>query len=165
MAITAYTTADIIRALLGVSDLEITDAVINLPNYELTFLLEMEDIDKGVGAVKGTYDALPGTGRTAQQQRYFDLFGLMAAYSCARQLLTALDMSAPQIIGDNKAKMQRMDEQSKRLLVALNAGYDTVRSRLIAAFLVFVPSADVATAEASVYSAAVGLGSDPVLGT
>lgn len=167
--ITDFTTADAIRALLGVSSLEIEDAVILLPNYLLQFQLEVEDIDKGVGGLATHYATVkaitPASNRTAAEQRFFDLYNMFAAYSVARQLLAAVDMFAPQQISDSKAVFARKDEQTLRLEQALMAGCTLVRNRLLAAYLVYAPAADVATTEQRSYVAAVGLGSDPVLGT
>lgn len=168
MSISTYTTADTIRALLGVSSLEIEDVQINLPNYELTFLLEIEDIDKGAAGLLPQYTTfvaiMPPSSRTAQQQRYIDLFGLLAAYSAARQILTTDSTAMPVLLADGRAQFERVQARD-RLVAAISASYNLVRSRLAAAYLVLVPSADIASPESRVYTGAVGLGSDPVLGT
>lgn len=167
MSISTYTTADTIRALLGVSDLEIEDVQIDLPNYELVFLLEVEDIDKGAAGLLPQYTtfvAISSGSRTAQQQRYIDLFGLLAAYSAARQILGTDSTAMPVLLADGRAQFERVQARD-RLVAAISAGYSLVRSRLAAAYLVLVPTANIASPEARVYTGAVGLGSDPVLGT
>lgn len=168
MSISTYTTADTIRALLGVSDLEIEDVQIDLPNYELVFLLEVEDIDKGAAGLLPQYTTFvaitPPSSRTAQQQRYIDLFGLLAAYSAARQILGTDATAMPVLLADGRAQFERVQARD-RLVAAINAGFNLVRSRLAAAYLILVPTADLATPQDRIYTAAVGLGSDPVLGT
>ncbi len=166
MALTAYTTYATIRGLLGVNHLEVKDATLALANFELTFLMEMEDLDSGGGAVKVQYDTVtaidPGT-RTAQQQRFLDLFNLCAAYSVALQLLTSAPMFAPKSLQDGKASLTRFDNPFETLRLNVETSYNLLRTRLTTLLGLLDPTAGVTTTTRRFISA-VGLASDPVTG-
>lgn len=167
MALTSYTTYDTIRGLLGVGPLEIKDSALALAPYELTFLLEMEDLDGGVGKAKVLYNTISlivATTRTVPQQRYWDLFNLCAAYSTARQLVTSAPMFAPQEIHDGKAAIKRFDAPFDTLKARIDGGYSTLLARLKALLGTLDGTAAVTTLPTRRYIGSVGLAKDPVTG-
>lgn len=171
MAIIDYTTYDTIRALLGVSGREVKDATLALPLYETQFLLELNDIDSGGGQVKVQYDAIaailaqqpPGTLST-DQQRFYDIVRLLAAYSVAQQFLGPDDNAIPLRITDGKAELERRPDNT-RLREAVMGGFGKLLKRLKAALLVLVPSANVPTSAGRTFIASVGIATDPVTGS
>ena len=167
-ALITYTTYAAVRAILGVGAKEITDTALALPHLAVQFELEMSDVDSDVGAVLTqftTITAIDAAARTAAQTRLFNIVGLIAGYSVARQLLASAAMFAPKTIEDGAARIDRVADPFKSLREGVMAGYSTLRTRLAAALLVLVPAADIAAAESRSYMVSTGLGTDPVLNT
>lgn len=168
MAITTYTTYDTIRALLGVTNLEITDATLALPVYETVFLLELSGLDQDGGAAKTEYARIaaitPAENRTANEQAFYDIVGLFAGFSVAQQLLGSAEMFAPKNIKDGKAEIERFQDPFKNLRGAVEGGYNRLRARLLRLLVVLVPGANVAVASSRTNIVSTGLGTDPVTG-
>lgn len=165
MAITAYTTYDTIRVLLGVSSKEIKDATLALAVFESQFLLELSDVDQGGTAVATEYArivAIAVGSRTANEQRFFDLVNMLAAYSVAKQLLGADGNLIPQRITDGKAELVRRPDVEQRVREAIIASYNQLTRRLKALLLVLVPAADVAATVSRTFILSTGLATDPV---
>jgi hypothetical protein len=165
--ITEYTTYDTIRAVLGVSAKEAKDATLALPVFETQFLLEMSDVDAGGGQVMAQYATIKAmtSGRSADQQRLFDIVGMLAAYSVARQLLTGAPLAVPQRITDGKASIERFDtENFDKVRDGVTGTYGQLMRRLKAVLLVLVPTANVPVAATRTMISSVGLGADPVTG-
>lgn len=164
MALTTYTPYDTIRAVLGVSAKELSDATLGLVIWETQFLLEMNDVDGGVGQVISLYGALPLTGRTTNQQQLFDIVNMLAAYSVARQMLTPASLAVPQKITDGKAAVERFDSSNfDRVRVGVLGTYNQLLARLKAVLLKLAPSAQVTTTDRTFISS-VSTGIDPVTG-
>lgn len=168
MALTTYTTYDSIRAILGTSAKELKDAVLALPLFEQQFLLEMGDVDGGVGAVMTQYATIAAiTGsKTADQQRLFDLVGMLAGYSVARQLLTGGPLAFPQEITDGKASLKRFDTDNfTKVREGVIEMYAALMRRLGAVLAKLDPTAVVFTPPSRTFILASGIASDPVTGT
>jgi hypothetical protein len=165
MALTTYTSYDTIRGLLGVNDKELEDAVMAGAVYEHQLLLAFEDVDDGEGNVYEqftTINAIAEVDRTAAQQSFWQIVGVFSAYHVANQLLESVEMFAPKQITDGAAAVTRGDGAYKALRTALPAALARVRSRLVRALLILVPSADVQTAAARTSIVSTGLATDPV---
>lgn len=167
MAITTYTTYDTIRALLGANAREVKDTTLALAVYETQFLLEMSDVDQGGTAVQDEYEritAIDAASRTADERRFFDLVGMIAAYSVARQLLGPDLNLIPDRISDGKAEIDRKPDVNERVRESIVAGYAQLLRRLKALLAILVPGANVATAASRTFIFSTGLGTDPVTG-
>lgn len=169
MPITTYTSYDAIRAILGVSPKEIKDETLATDLFVQQFLLEMSDVDGGVGAVMAQYTTVAGAAantRTADQQRLYDVVRMLAAYSVGRQLLTSgASLAVPQVITDGKASLTRFDtENFDKVRDGVVAAYGQLLRRLKAVLLVLVPTAQVPTSVTRTFITSTGLGTDPVTG-
>ena len=128
MLITDYTTYADVRAALGVSDDELSDETLGLEIYASALLLDLEDVNV---ALPAAYAALPGSGRTEAQERFFVTSRLFATYAVARQLTSALPMFGPKDITDGKAGVTRFsDSPYKETIKKVQAEYDRYRTRL-----------------------------------
>jgi hypothetical protein len=166
--LTDYTSYDAVRAILGVSPKEIKDTALALPQWESQFLLEMGDVDSGVGAVMTEYAVVkakaPNT-RSTNEQRFFDIVNILAGYSTARQLLTGLPLAIPQEITDGKAAVHRFDAKNfEKVRDGVIETYANLLRRLKAVLLILVPTAAVVPTPTRVFAAGVGIGIDPVTG-
>lgn len=166
MAITTYTSYDTIRALFGVTGREMKDATLALDIYETQFLLELSAVDSDEGSVKVQYDTIAAmqAGRSADQQRFYDIVRLYAAYSVARQILGSDDNAIPLTITDGKASLERRPGNT-RMAAAIEGGCNRLMKRLKALLLILVPSANVPATVSRVFISNVSIASDPVTGT
>lgn len=161
MLITDYTTYDDVRAVLGVSTDELEDTTLALETYASALLLDLEDVDV---ALPATYSALPGTGRTAAQERFFVTVRLFATYAVARQLTSSLPMFGPKDITDGKAGVTRFaDSPYKETIKRLQAEYDRYRTRLEKAYAGLTAGAYTLTVPT--FLSVASPTSDPVTGT
>jgi len=158
--LTDYTSYDDIRAALGVAPEEITDEVLALNSYEQILTFDLYDLTPAIGPY---YLALSGV-LTADQERFKDLMQVYAAYVIAKHLLTSLPMFGPQSIKDAKTEIQRISDPYKATREGVLAFYELMRARLLAAYLVLVPSAPISSAAVFNVMAAIPLGADPVTG-
>ena len=166
-ALTDYTTYASVRACLGVSERELKDDQLALKMYVDQFELEMGDVDSGGGAVLSQYTTIKDVAlvdRTADQQRFYNILGMLAGYSVARQLCGTIDLFAPKRIEDGRAAVERQANVSEKTVDGVNSGYDTLLKRLKALLLILVPGANVTATAARNYMLAAGLGTDPVTG-
>lgn len=168
MALTTYTTNDTIRAILGVSPREIKDETLALAIFEQQFLLEMSAIDNDVGGAVTQYTtvaAVPAEDRTTAQQQYFDIVGMYAAYSVARQVLTGAPFSVVQKITDGKAEIERFSSSNfDRVREGVDASCAQIMRRLKSLLSTLDPSVSSVIIPDRVFMLNVGLGVDPVTG-
>jgi hypothetical protein len=104
MALTTYCAYDEVRAALGVNGLELGDAVLALPVYEIGLVRELSKISSSLPAA---FSALPPSDLTAVQQAFKDAVRMFAAYSVAKQAGASLATFAPKDVGDGKANLSR----------------------------------------------------------
>lgn len=166
--LTSYTSYETVRALLGVGRFEVTDDTLALTVYENQFLLDLEDIDGGVGAARTEYERIaaisPPSGRTTNEARYFMLVGMFAGYSVAKELLTTAPMFAPKTISDGKADKTRFDDPFAAQREGVLSGYADLRSRIATMLLTLVPAAAVTAIPARVFLSSTGTTPDPITG-
>jgi len=96
--LTTYTAYDEIRAALGVAPEEITDDVLELPNYELVLSFDLEDMGDFDPTIEATFLTLSNTTTTpspsVDEQRFISIVKVYSAYVIARHLLNSLSMFA-----------------------------------------------------------------------
>lgn len=161
MLITTYTTYNDVRAMLGVNDEELEDGTLALESFSTGLQLDLEDIDQTLPA---TYAALPPTGRTATQERFYLTTRLFATYSVAMQLSTSLPLFSPKNVTDGKAAVGRYaDSPYKDVIKKIQADYDRYRARLEKAFAALSSASYTLTPPTLMVVASPT--SDPVTGT
>lgn len=127
--LTEFTTADAIRAVLGVSDEEIEDATLALPQYAQLFSIELENIAATAESQYLTIKNLTPP-VTALEQKYLDVVQLFAAYSTAKTLLGSLALFAPKAITDGRASMDRFPDPMDDVKEGVESMYNSLKQRL-----------------------------------
>ncbi len=160
MTLLDYTTYDDIRAVLGVSTDDIEDTTLGLETYSTALLLDLEDVDLGLPAA---YTGLPGTGRTAAQERFYATARIFATFAVARQLTSGLPLFGPKDVSDGKATTSRFsDSPYKETIKHVKAEFDRCRTRLERAYVGL--SSGSYTNTLPTFMAVVSPTSDPVTG-
>jgi hypothetical protein len=163
MALTDFTTYDEVRGTLGVSATELPDTVLSQAQWATMLQLDLEDVAIALPTEYLTISALSPVSRTAQQQRLYDLVRLFASYTTANTLLTSLSMFGVERLTDGRAEFQRASDPFSDTREGVTATLAKILKKLIAAYLVLFPSAEVATTVITFpLTAATGLSVDPV---
>jgi hypothetical protein len=126
-----YTSYAEVRAVLGVSEDEISDATLALPIYAESVQIELEEVGAEIPADFAAVVAIDEGTRTDAQNKFYAAVGLFAAYAVAVQLGSSLPLFAPKSITDGKAGFAR-DSSSpyKEALKAAKASYERFRGLL-----------------------------------
>lgn len=164
MDITAYTSFDDIRAVLGVSIDELEDPTISLPVYALNLEAELRDISpqlpSDLEAVRGKEPSL----RTSDETWLLQMGQLFVTYSVANQLSSAMPMFSPKEISDSKASLSRFSMNPfTETIKRVKEQFETTKSRLTAAY--DVVKANSGTKVRPAYMVVSRPGRDPVTGT
>lgn len=161
MSLIDYTTPSDIRALLGVSEDEISDATLSLEVYDAYLASELEDIGADLAATYSTVAVVPEAARTSAQKKFYRLTRLFSSYAAAKQLTTSLPMFGPKDISDGKATVSRFADSPYRDVVKrITQEYDRLKSLLAEAFAGLTSSTGTSTQR--VYLGSTGLATDPV---
>lgn len=160
-ALTIYTTYADIRAALGVSAVELSDATLGLALYADYMQTELEDIELTLPATIVSTKALPTP--SDAQLRFLQAARLFATFSVAKQLSSALPLFTAKQVGDSKAVMQRFDNPYKDTINTINQQYDKMRTRLATTLAALGTAGAAVTAQ--VYLAVSAPQSDRVTGT
>lgn len=161
MSITTYTTANSIRAVLGISEAEIPDATVVDPIYEVVL---KEDLRALSTTLRAEFVALLAVvSPTEIQSRAIEITQTYCAYQVASQMLGSLKMFAPQTIKDSRTEFSRVSDPFEGLREAVSASLNHLRSLLLSAY------ADVAGTTAKAQTVrrmvgSVGLGLNPITG-
>jgi hypothetical protein len=160
MALTR-TTADEVRAVLGVSDEELEDLTLDLKVFTDQLELELSDIDSTLPALLDSILATPVLSRTAAQTKVFTIANLFSAYAYGRILLTSLPLFSPKKVTDGRAEFERFADPFEAVRNGVNAGYVSIRARLQAALTLlsgYTPPAAITP----IFTIAAPLAVDPV---
>lgn len=103
--ITLYTSYDQVRAILGVSDDELSDDTLGLEVYGAALNIAMYELNPEFSNTFTTLEAT--TSKTAVQQLFLDYAKLFCTYAVAQQLCSALPMFALKEAGDSKTTAGR----------------------------------------------------------
>lgn len=134
---TDYTTADSVRAVLGISVKEVSDQKVTDTIY-LTGLLEaLHQLNPAISAAFLTARAV--SQRSAKQTRFVLLVETYCAYVVAIQMIPNLPLSAPQVITDGKTAINRIANPYEHLLPDLTASLITFGQRLLNAYADLTP--------------------------
>jgi hypothetical protein len=164
MALLQYTTYEELRAVLGVSATELPDLTLAQPQFGTVLTMELQDISTSVASLYTTISAIPEVSRTANQQWFYDLTRLTAAYAIASNLLISLPLFSVSRLTDGRAEFERQKDIFADVRDAVNGMYAKLKARLAALVLVLEPTATVFSEVTQVYTASIGLGTDPVTG-
>lgn len=163
MTLSTYTTPQEIRAVLGVSSTELTDATLALPMYGTLATLGLEDIHVNLPDDFSTVSALPS--KTAQQQRFVDLVKLYVPYKVSKELLVSLPMFSVKQLSDGRAEFQRQADIFDDLKDGVDAALSSLRYRLAATYQALYPANSTTTAtRLFTQTLATGVAVDPVTG-
>lgn len=134
MALTSYCDLEEIRAALGVGDVELSDAVLNLPVYEIGLVRELTKVSGTLPAAFSTCSNIAEETRTDAQQALLNAVREFSVYCVAKQSGVSLGNFAPKDIGDGKATVSRFSDSPYRdTLVRIEGMYATTKDSLLAA--------------------------------
>lgn len=164
MAIIAYTSYDEVRAVLGVSSDELEDATLGLSIYADNLQAEFQDLSASLITDYTTIAAKDSSSRTSDEQWFYQVTRLFAAYAVARQLSTSLALFGPKDISDGKATMGRFaDSPYKEVIKRVSSDYERARVRLEKAYAAVKSSALNTTTR--IFLGVASPSSDPVTGS
>lgn len=109
MALTTYCDYEEIRAALGVNSIELADAVLGLPVYEIGLVRELNKISTSLPAAFST--ATGASPQAALDKALCDAVRMFSAYAVAKQAGVSLATFAPKDVGDGKATLSRFSGQ------------------------------------------------------
>lgn len=162
MALPDYTTADSVRAVLGISVKEASDAVIEDPVYLTGILEALYDLSTTLATdYRKARDASP---RSDKQTRFVLLVQTFCAYTVALQLIPNLPLLAPQQITDGKTAVNRVANPYENLRPSIVASLAYFKLNMIEAYAAINLTIAVPVAKRRTMVAGVGLGTDPVTG-
>lgn len=162
MAFSDYTTADSVRAVLGISVKEASDAVVE-DTVNLTNMLEaLYSVSTTLAA--DFRKAAAAAPRSDKQTRFVLLVQTFCAYAVALQLIPSLPLLAPQQITDGKTAVNRVDNPYEHLKPSLQASLTYFKANMIEAYAAINSAVTVPTATKRTMVTSVGLGTDPITG-
>jgi hypothetical protein len=136
VAITTYTTYAEVRAALGVTEEELSDATLALDFYAYSLDIEVSSIDSGLPAQFAVVEAIAAGSRTAAQAALFAAMKVFAPYAVAVQLASSLPLFAPKSITDGKASLSRDSSAPyAKTIEKCRANYERFRAILDAAYV------------------------------
>lgn len=118
MALTPYTTNDDVRGLLGVSDEELLDAVLDLSVYSQGLLRELRKIDAGLPALFTTIDGKLQDDRSPEEGALHEAVQFFSAHAVALQAGASLGLVAAKRLSDDKAAVERFADSPYRDVLA-----------------------------------------------
>lgn len=131
-ALPKYTSYDQVRAILSVSDEELEDATLALPNFEYQLYEQMLEVDPGIQDLYLTLLDTPN--RNKQQERFVRVAQVFSGYAVAVQLLDSLPLLAVMSEQDARAKYERFEKPFERVEAAVRTAFAVAKSRLIDAY-------------------------------
>lgn len=157
-----YTSAEDVRAVLGVSSTELPDTKLSMGMYATLLALRLEDVSSTLPASFLAVAALPPESRTSTQNRLYDLTRLFAAYALAKELLVSLPLFGVKNLTDGQAGFSRQVDVYADVREGVDATFIGIKYKLALVYAAVEPSATViarVTAPTTVLST---LGTDPV---
>lgn len=164
MAMTDYCEYGEIRAALGVNDVELSDAVLSLPIYEIGLVRELNKVSTSLPAA---FSSAKGEDpQSAEAKGLVDAVHMFAAYSVAKQVGASLSTFAPKDVGDGKATIARFSGQPyTETMDNVKAALADARSALEDAFAVYNGQGASSAVDVSGFFVAGQRLTDPVTGS
>lgn len=113
-----FTTNDDVRGLLGVSDEELTDGVLNLAVYSHGLMRELRKIDTGLPALFESLHQQPPGDLSPEERALLDATTFFSAHAVAVQAGASLGLLAPKRLTDDKAGFERFADSPYRDVLA-----------------------------------------------
>ena len=132
--LSTYTTPETVRAVLGVSKTELTDATLDLPIWLITVEHNLEAVSEGIVEEFAVVEAVPPASRDVKQKKFYELVQLYAPYSLAKELLVSLPLFSVKSLTDGKAEFQRQDNVFEDVKDGVDAALTSLKYRLLAAY-------------------------------
>lgn len=165
MAMLDFISFDDIRAALGVSQDEITDATLSLDLYEFNLISELESISLTLVSVYAAQKETAPSTWTTDQTRLHQSIRLFSAYAVAKQATISLPMFSPKEQTDGKAGLVRFAQDPYKATIArVLQQYDLFKAKLEVAYGAILAVSATPTTQRPYFSV-VSPSSDPVLGT
>lgn len=134
MELTDYTTYAEVRAVMGVSDIELPDSQLELPLYLTKLQADLDSIDDRINGLyenllEGDEDALdPG------EMKFIRAVQVFAPYAVGRGASSFVSMSGLKRIEDGKAKAERFANSFGDMLQGIVSEYYKWRAHLVEMF-------------------------------
>jgi len=136
MALTPYCTNDEVRAVLGITQSEIKDEVLDLPIYEMGLKRELNRISPSLPAAFSTVNGLSAL--TSAEQTFKEAVQVFSVYAVARQAGAPLGLSAPKSLNDDKSGFSRYaDSPYRDVLERVDMMFQQARQDLVDAFAAY----------------------------
>lgn len=165
MALTTYAQLAEVRAALGVNDVELKDAVLNLPVYEMGLTRELNKVSTSLPAAFSTVAGIDENSRTDAQQLLYRAVREFSVYVVAKQVGVSLASFAPKDVQDGKASISRFAGESfKKTQEELDGICSVTRASLVAAWAEFNSSGSSVDFTPGTFFVAAARGVDPVTG-
>ena len=161
--LSAYTSPQEVRALLGVSSKELKDEQLDLAIYRQLLSLDLADLDTSLES--DVELILAKLMPTTDEAKVLSLVKLFSSYSIALHIFPTLEQLAPQKITDGKAEVQRQTQDLTILRSGLEAGKQRVQSRLLDAYKLINIGAASTTLVIPTFVVGSTLTNDPVVGS
>lgn len=160
MPITAFTTYADVRAVLGVSEKDLSDDTLALAWYSDNLDEAMAEISLTLADsfAVASQEATP----SSEQVRLVRSVRTFASAAVARTATAALRLAAPQQVTDGKAAMARFTDPLDRLTKDIEAKYLAAKAKVEAAVVALENSGKVTTPR--VWFSVVSPAEDPVTG-
>lgn len=165
--LTPFTSNDDVRALLGVSSVELSDTVLNLPVYEIALRRKLRAVWPGgdLIALFLSIHAVVKYGRTKDKQALHDAVYHYSSVAAAAQAGLSLALVAPKRITDDKSGVERFSDSPYRdVLDRLEPELLAAKGAVLSAIAVLTAQPLPPTALGNVYFVAAKRGYDPVTG-
>lgn len=163
MNLTHYTTNEEVRAVIGVSEEEITDSDLALSIWSTVLEMKLNETSE---LVISTYDSIASmqvADRSSNQQKFYLLTRMYSAYAVGEELLATQPMFSFKRITDGKAEAERFDKWED-VKIGVIKGASVAKKRLMLALgLLNVGFANPA-ATVMIPILGTGIASDPVTG-
>lgn len=166
--LTPFTTPDDVRALLGVSNVELPDRVLNLPVYQIALRRKLQKLSdtEDVLALFTSIHSQSVASRSEDQQAFYDAIYHYSSVAAATQAGVSLALVAPKRITDDKSGVERFSDSPYRDVLA------NLESELLAAKGAVLDALSTLTASSlpqdtlsGTYFVAVKRSYDPVTGS
>jgi hypothetical protein len=109
-----YASFDSVRAALGVSDLEITDAALNLDIYAVFVQQELDGIS---ATLRTEFEAINSPSGDPTLEAKYDAVRVFSAYAVAYKSSDSLPLSSPKVIVEGKASMSRHADSPYKFVI------------------------------------------------
>lgn len=157
------TTYDEVRAVLGVSDVELSDDTLQLPIFETLWQGEMIEIYEGLPALLDDIMLRSSTTPptvTSIEKQLLETVKVFSAYATSKIFLSNAQLFTTKKITDGRASVERFAQAFKGVIDGLNAMYRTLRNRI--RMLLRLLGIEVPEPAAKVFLSTAGLAVNPI---